>query len=161
MCIRDRCLSKGLGAPVGSLVLGSRDFIRQARRTRKILGGGMRQAGVLAAAGHYALQHHVRRLAEDHARLDRLAQGLAEANRSHPVLQGKLTVLPWQTNILFTDLHAEVAPAFTAWLAQHGVRVTSSLYGGATRLRWVTHLDVSEADVTAALDCVARFTLPG
>jgi len=99
----------------------------------------------------------VRRLAEDHARLDRLAQGLAEANRSHPVLQGKLTVLPWQTNILFTDLHAEVAPAFTAWLAQHGVRVTSSLYGGATRLRWVTHLDVSEADVTAALDCVARF----
>ena len=137
------CLSKGLGAPVGSLVLG------------------MRQAGVLAAAGHYALQHHVRRLAEDHARLDRLAQGLTEANRSHPVLQGKLTVLPWQTNILFTDLHAEVAPAFTAWLAQHGVRVTSSLYGGATRLRWVTHLDVSEADVTAALDCVARFTLPG
>ena len=155
------CLSKGLGAPVGSLVLGSRDFIRQARRTRKILGGGMRQAGVLAAAGHYALQHHVRRLAEDHARLDRLAQGLTEANRSHPMLQGKLTVLPWQTNILFTDLHAEVAPAFTGWLAQHGVRVTSSLYGGATRLRWVTHLDVSEADVTAALDCVARFTLPG
>jgi threonine aldolase len=155
------CLSKGLGAPVGSLVLGSRDFIRQARRTRKILGGGMRQAGVLAAAGHYALQHHVRRLAEDHARLDRLAQGLADANRSHPVLQGKLTVLPWQTNILFTDLHAEVAPAFTAWLAQHGVRVTSSLYGGATRLRWVTHLDVSEEDVTAALDCVASFRLPG
>ena len=155
------CLSKGLGAPVGSLVLGSRDFIRQARRTRKILGGGMRQAGVLAAAGHYALQHHVRRLAEDHARLDRLAQGLAEANRSHPALQGKITVLPWQTNILFTDLHAEVAPPFTAWLAQHRVRVTSSLYGGATRLRWVTHLDVSEEDVTAALDCVARFTLPG
>ena len=155
------CLSKGLGAPVGSLVLGSRDFIRQARRTRKILGGGMRQAGVLAAAGHYALQHHVRRLAEDHARLDRLAQGLAEANHSHPALQGKITVLSWQTNILFTDLHAEVAPAFTAWLAQHGVRVTSSLYGGATRLRWVTHLDVSEADVTTALDCVARFTLPG
>ena len=151
------CLSKGLGAPVGSLVLGTRDFIRQARRTRKILGGGMRQAGVLAAAGHHALQHHVRRLADDHAHLDRLAQGLAEANRSHPVLQGRITVLPWQTNILFTDLHADVAPAFTAWLAQNGVRVTSSLYGGNTRLRWVAHLDVTEADVAAALDCVARF----
>ena len=76
-------------------------------------------------------------------------------------LASAVLVLPWQTNILFTDLHAEVAPAFTTWLAQHGVRVTSSLYGGATRLRWVTHLDVSEADVTAALDCVASFRLPG
>ena len=152
------CLSKGLGAPIGSLVLGSRDFIRQARRTRKILGGGMRQAGVLAAAGHHALDHHVRRLADDHANLARLAQGLSDLNQSHPALQGKITVHPWQTNILFTDLHADVAPAFTAWLAEHGVRVTSSLYGGATRLRWVTHLDVSEADVKAALDCVSRFT---
>ena len=151
------CLSKGLGAPVGSLVLGTRGFIQQARRTRKILGGGMRQAGVLAAAGLYALEHHVRRMADDHAHLDRLAQGLAEAGRSHPVLQGRITVQPWQTNILFTDLQADVAPAFTAWLAQNGVRVTSSLYGGGTRLRWVTHLDVSEADVAAALDCVARF----
>ena len=151
------CLSKGLGAPVGSLVLGTRDFIRQARRTRKILGGGMRQAGVLAAAGRYALEHHVRRMADDHANLDRLARGLTEAGRSHPVLQGRITVQPWQTNILFTDLQADVAPAFTAWLAQHGVRVTSSLYGGNTRLRWVTHLDVSEADVAAALDCVTRF----
>src|SRR5690606_7128844 len=104
------CLSKGLGAPVGSLVLGSRDFIRQARRTRKILGGGMRQAGVLAAAGHYALEHQVRRLADDHANLARLAQGLSEFHQHHPVLQGKITVQPWQTNILFTDLHADVAP---------------------------------------------------
>ena len=154
------CLSKGLGAPVGSLVLGTRDFIRQARRTRKILGGGMRQAGVLAAAGLYALEHHVRRLADDHANLARLAQGLSDFNQSHPVLQGKITVQPWQTNILFTDLHADVAPAFTAWLAQNNVRVTSSLYGGNTRLRWVTHLDVSSADVDAALDCVSRFQLP-
>lgn len=152
------CLSKGLGAPVGSLVLGSRDFIRQARRTRKILGGGMRQAGVLAAAGHHALDQHVRRLADDHANLNQLAEGLSEAGRSHPVLQGRITVQPWQTNILFTDLHADIAPAFTAWLAQHGVRVTSSLYGGQTRLRWVTHLDVSRAHIAAALDCVARFS---
>ena len=151
------CLSKGLGAPVGSLVLGTRDFIRQARRTRKILGGGMRQAGVLAAAGHFALEHQVRRLADDHVHLAQLAEGLAEAGRSHPVLSGRITVLPWQTNILFTDLHADIAPAFAAWLAQHGVRVTSSLYGGQARLRWVTHLDVSQADVAAALDCVERF----
>lgn len=155
------CLSKGLGAPVGSLVLGRRDFIRQARRTRKILGGGMRQAGLLAAAGHYALQHHVRRLTEDHANLEQLARGLSTAGRSHPVLQGRISVQPWQTNILFTDLHPDVAPAFSAWLADNGVRVTSSLYGGQTRLRWVTHLDVSQSDVAAALDCVERFTLPG
>jgi threonine aldolase len=151
------CLSKGLGAPIGSLVLGSRDFIRQARRTRKILGGGMRQAGVLAAAGHYALEHHVRRLADDHTHLDQLARGLSDMAVHHPVLRNRLQVQPWQTNILFTDVDAEIAPAFMAWLAQHGVRVTSSLYGGQSRLRWVTHLDVSQADVAAALDCVARF----
>ena len=151
------CLSKGLGAPVGSLLLGSRDFIRQARRTRKILGGGMRQAGLLAAAGHHALQHHVRRMADDHALLRTLAKGLAEAGRSHPVLAGKLAVASAHTNILFCDVHADVAPAFTAWLAQHGVRVTSSLYGGATRLRWVTHLDVGPQDAAQALDCIQRF----
>lgn len=151
------CLSKGLGAPVGSLLLGPQAFIRQARRTRKILGGGMRQAGLLAAAGHHALQHHVRRMADDHALLRTLAQGLAEAGRSHPALAGKLAVASAHTNILFCDVQADVAPAFTAWLAQHGVRVTGSLYGGATRLRWVTHLDVGPQDVAQALDCIRRF----
>lgn len=152
------CLSKGLGAPVGSLLLGSRDFVARARRTRKILGGGMRQAGLLAAAGHHALQHHVRRLADDHARARRLADGIAAAGRSHAVLAGRITVASAHTNILFTDVHPDVAPAFTAWLAQHGVRVTSGLYAGQTRLRWVAHLDVSDADVDTALDCIARFT---
>ncbi|GKS91850.1 low-specificity L-threonine aldolase [Acidovorax sp. SUPP2539] len=151
------CLSKGLGAPVGSLLLGSHDFIRQARRTRKILGGGMRQAGFLAAAGLHALQHHVRRLADDHALARRLAEGLAEAGRSHPVLQGRLTVASAHTNILFTDVEADVAPAFTAWLARHGVRVTSGLYGRGTRLRWVAHLDVGPEDVAQTLECVRRF----
>ena len=151
------CLSKGLGAPVGSLLLGRADFIRQAKRTRKILGGAMRQCGLLAAAGQHALQHHVRRLADDHALLRQLAAGLAEAGRSHPVLQGRLAVASAHTNILFTDVHADVAPAFTAWLAQHGVRVTSSLYGGQTRLRWVTHLDVGPQDVAQTLECVQRF----
>ena len=151
------CLSKGLGAPVGSLLLGRADFIRQAKRTRKILGGAMRQCGLLAAAGQHALQHHVRRLADDHALLRQLAAGLAEAGRGHPVLQGRLAVASAHTNILFTDVHADVAPAFTAWLAQHGVRVTSSLYGGQTRLRWVTHLDVGPQDVAQTLECVQRF----
>lgn len=154
------CLSKGLGAPVGSLLLGSADFIRQARRTRKILGGGMRQAGLLAAAGQYALVHQVRRLADDHARLDRLARGLQRLAQTHTVLGGRLAVLPWQTNILFTDVAADVAPALLAWLAAHDVRVTSGLYAGATRIRWVTHLDVGDADVDAALDAVSRFDVP-
>lgn len=153
------CLSKGLGAPVGSLVLGTHDFIRQARRTRKILGGGMRQAGVLAAAGHYALEHHVRRLSEDHAHLHRLATGLQAAHDRHPALKGRIQVHPWQTNILFTDLHADIAPAFVQWMAHNGVRLTSSLYGQQTRLRWVTHLDVSAADIDTTLDVVSRFTV--
>ena len=119
----------------------------------------MRQCGLLAAAGQHALQHHVRRLADDHALLRQLAAGLAEAGRSHPVLQGRLAVASAHTNILFTDVHAEVAPAFTAWLAQHGVRVTSSLYGGQTRLRWVAHLDVGPQDVAQTLDCVHRFSI--
>jgi len=151
------CLSKGLGAPVGSLLLGTRAFIGHARRTRKILGGGMRQAGILAAAGQHALQHHVRRLADDHALARTLAQGLAEAGQNHPVLGGKLRVASAHTNILFTDVQADVAPAFTAWLARHGVRVTSGAYGGQTRLRWVTHLDVEPADVAQALACVQAF----
>ncbi|MFP5485956.1 MAG: low-specificity L-threonine aldolase, partial [Gammaproteobacteria bacterium] len=106
----------------------------------------------------HALQHHVRRLADDHALLRQLAAGLAEAGRGHPVLQGRLAVASAHTNILFTDVHADVAPAFTAWLAQHGVRVTSSLYGGQTRLRWVAHLDVGPQDVAQTLDCVRRFS---
>jgi threonine aldolase len=151
------CLSKGLGAPVGSLLLGRHDFIRQARRTRKILGGAMRQAGVLAAAGHYALEHHVRRMADDHALLRQLADGLHAAQRTQPALQGRLEVHAAQTNILFTDVAPDIAPAFMDALARGGVRVTSSLYGGQTRLRWVTHLDVGPADVRAALDCIQAF----
>ena len=153
------CLSKGLGAPVGSLLLGSRDFIRQARRTRKILGGGMRQAGLLAAAGLHALQHHVQRLQDDHALLERLSRGLTAIGQSHPILAGKLVVASAHTNILFCDVHADVTPALTAWLAQHQILVTSSLYGGATRLRWVSHLDVHPSDVEKALACIESFAL--
>ena len=84
------CLSKGLGAPAGSVLMGSRDFIAAARRWRKALGGGMRQAGVLAAAGLYALENHVQRLAEDHDNAEYLAAGLRAAG---------LTVSPPQTNV--------------------------------------------------------------
>lgn len=141
------CLSKGLGAPVGSLLLGSQDFIRQAKRTRKILGGTMRQAGLLAAAGQHALEHQVRRL----------AQGLAELGRSHPVLQGRISVASAHTNILFTDVQAETAPALLDWLARHGVRVTSGLYGSQVRLRWVAHLDLTPTDVDQTLACLEAF----
>ena len=153
------CLSKGLGAPVGSLLLGTHDFIRQARRTRKMLGGAMRQAGLLAAAGHHALEHHVRRLADDHALLRTLASGLQQVAQTHPVLAGRLVVHPVHTNILFTDVDAAIAPQFADWLAQGGVRVTSGAYGDKTRLRWVTHLDVGAADVAQALACVQGFAL--
>ena len=151
------CLSKGLGAPVGSLLLGTHDFIRQARRTRKILGGAMRQAGFLAAAGHHALEHHVHRLADDHALLRTLASGLQQAAQTHPHLAGRIVVHPSHTNILFTDIDAAMAPQFTDWLAQGGVRVTSGAYGGEARLRWVTHLDVGAADVAQTLERVQAF----
>ncbi len=151
------CLSKGLGAPVGSLVLGSRDFIARARRIRKMLGGGMRQAGMLAAACLHALQHHVHRLAEDHRNLRDLASGLQALAQEHEALRGKLLVHPPQTNILFTDIDPSLGAAFVAWFAQQGVRVTTGLYGQHQRIRWVTHLDVSRADVEQALDCARRF----
>jgi len=113
------CLSKGLSAPVGSLVCGSADFVRQARRQRKVLGGGMRQAGVLAAAGIVALETMVDRLAEDHTNARRLAGGLA-------VLPGiVLDPARIQTNIVIWELApgAPPAAAFAAAMAAHGVKV--------------------------------------
>ncbi len=132
------CLSKGLGAPVGSLLLGSRDFIHAGRRWRKMLGGGMRQAGILAAAGEYVLRNNVPRLAEDHANAALLANGLAQV----PALK---VTLP-QTNIVFVDVAAEHAEKFAQHLAASHVLVT-----GSTRQRWVTHLDVDHTQVETAL----------
>lgn len=155
------CLSKGLGAPVGSLLLGSNDFIHQARRIRKMLGGGMRQAGLLAAAGLYALQHHVHRLADDHANASALSSGLAQAAQTHPVLQGRTTVHAAQTNIVFMDVEESVAAAFVQHLADNGVKLTSGYQRSKElairRIRWVTHLDVNRADVDRALQVVAAF----
>ena len=139
------CLSKGLGAPVGSVLLGPKDFIEKANRNRKILGGGMRQSGILAAAGLYALEHNVDRLAEDHALAAELEKGLAK--------YAELSVKPAATNMVFLDVTGADGVAFEAFLKDRGVAMHSR-YG---QQRWVTHLDVGPADVAAALDVVAAF----
>ena len=140
------CFSKGLGAPVGSALVGSRGFIRDAHRWRKMLGGGMRQAGVLAAAAIHALDHHIDRLADDHALARRMAEGLAG-------LPG-LTVEPPQTNIVFADLTGPRAPGLIEHLESRGVLATGSLYGQNSRLRFVAHLDVDAAGVDRAVAAV-------
>lgn len=155
------CLSKGLGAPVGSLLLGSKEFVQRARRIRKMLGGGMRQAGILAAAGIHALQHHVHRLAEDHANAQLLSEGLAKIAASHPKLAGKAVAHPAHTNILFFDIDTDVADSFLEHLARNNVRATSGYYQmkdrAMKRMRLVTHLNVSRTDVERALDVIASF----
>ena len=139
------CFSKGLGAPVGSALVGPKELIARAHRIRKMLGGGMRQAGVLAAAALHALDHHVERLADDHANARALAEGLQG-------LPG-VTVQPPQTNIVFVDLVPEKAAGVVDRLRAAGVLCT-----GLYRLRFVTHLDVSSADIARAV-AVLRATL--
>ena len=141
------CFSKGLGAPVGSALCGSRELIARAHRVRKMAGGGMRQAGVLAAAASYALDHHVLRLAEDHALALRLATGLAG-------IEGLVVEAP-QSNIVFVDLVGAARSQSTALLgslAQQGIRAT-----GLYRLRFVTHLDVDAAGVDRAVVAIRQF----
>jgi threonine aldolase len=139
------CFSKGLGAPVGSALVGTRHFIERAHRVRKMLGGGMRQAGVLAAAALHALDHHVDRLADDHANARQLAMGLQD-------LPGVTVEMP-QTNIVFVDL----APARAAGVVDR-LRAAGVLCTGLYRLRFVTHLDVGSGDIERALQ-VLRQTL--
>jgi len=138
------CFSKGLGAPVGSALVGSRAFIQQAHRWRKMLGGGMRQAGVLAAAALHALDRHVARLADDHA----LARRFAE--RLQPV-RG-VTVDPVQTNMVFVGVDPARAAGLGAHLAAEGILVT-----GRDRLRFVTHLDVDAAGVDRAAGAIRAY----
>jgi len=143
------CLSKGLGAPVGSMLCGSADFIREARIVRKRMGGGMRQVGVLAAAGLYALEHNVRRLEQDHQRAARLAQALAESPRFRidPALV--------RTNIVVAAVEPEhEQEAVLTRLREAGVL---ALGMGPGRVRFVTHLDVSEAGIDRAVDVLRRF----
>jgi threonine aldolase len=142
------CLSKGLSAPVGSLLCGSREYIERARKYRKLLGGGMRQAGVLAAAGIVALESMVNRLAEDHENARRLAFGLAE-------LPG-VTLDPSavQTNIIFFDLDPSIdVPAFLAGLSQRGVKAGAS---APHRIRVVTHYGICSEDIDQALVAVRQ-----
>jgi threonine aldolase len=140
------CLSKGLGAPVGSLVIGSAARIAQARILRKRLGGGMRQVGLLAAAGGYALRHHLTRLADDHARARRLATAL------EPL--GVVDAASVRTNLVMLDLSKAPldAPALAAAAAERGVLLAAMLPRTA---RLVTHLDVDDAGVDRAIDVLS------
>ena len=138
------CLSKGLSAPVGSMVCGSAEFIARARRMRKVLGGGMRQAGIIAAAGIVALEQMVDRLAEDHENARRLANGLAEMNGLSPMDPENV-----KTNIVYMELDSPLsALEVTLKLEKEGVRV---LAAGPRRLRAVTHYGITAKDVDRAL----------
>ena len=136
------CFSKGLGAPVGSVLTGPREFIDRARPIRRQVGGGMRQSGILAAAALYALEHHVERLAEDHANAKRLAEGLATIPG---IVIDPATV---DTNMAFLRFDGIDGPAFGAALAERGVLASTPVPGA---LRMVTHLDVSAADIEEAI----------
>jgi threonine aldolase len=142
------CLSKGLCAPVGSLLCGSADFITEARRARKVVGGGMRQAGVLAAAGIVALEQIADRLGEDHARAKRLAQGLAQ-------IPG-VEVKPVTSNILYFDLKGELSQtpeAVVSGLADRGVLLLSRLEG---LFRAVTHYWITDEDIEYAIQAAEQ-----
>jgi threonine aldolase len=143
------CLSKGLGAPVGSVLVGGVDFIRRARRARKLLGGGMRQAGILAAAGLFALRHNVSRLAEDHRRAHALGERLATV----PGFSVDLRSV--ETNMVFASTRpsGRRASDVAKLLSEAGVLCLAE---SPWRIRFVTHLDVDDVDVEEAGEVVAR-----
>jgi threonine aldolase len=138
------CFSKGLGTPVGSVLCGDREFIRRGIRIRKMLGGGMRQAGILAAACIYALEHNIERLAEDHDNAARLAAGLSDI--------AALSVQAPQTNILYVDLPAASCSPLAEFLRQRGIVATVGPH-----MRLVTHLDVSRDDVMRTIAAFKDF----
>ena len=140
------CLSKGLGAPVGSVLVGSAALIDKARRWKKVTGGGWRQAGMLAAAAQYALDHHVERLAEDHARAVMLAAGLGE-------LPG-VKLLGQHTNMVFIDVPADRLRELDVHLKQAGIRIS---IGYLPTLRLVTHLDVDDEGVARTVAAFRQF----
>jgi len=146
-------LSKGLGGPVGAVLAGSRDFIKDAWRLKHLFGGAMRQAGIIAAAGVYALEHHVARLAEDHAHASLLAHALAELPGVH------LKPADVETNIVIFDVHGtgRSAQAIAEHLEKEGVRLSVM---GRTKLRAVTHLDVSRQDIERAIEVLRRVVSP-
>jgi threonine aldolase len=138
------CLSKGLGAPAGAVLVGSSEFIHRARRVRKMLGGGMRQAGVLAAAGAWALEHQVERLAQDHEHARLLGTAFEQLAGFH--------VVPVQTNIVFVECSKDKVHAMLAHLKAHDILAT-----GLYKLRLVTHLDVSREQIERAMQVIKMF----
>jgi threonine aldolase len=144
------CLSKGLGAPVGSVLLGSKEFIKEARRVRKVMGGGMRQAGFLAAAASYALEHQVNRLADDHAHaqvLGKTLEGLAWVN----------TVLPLETNIVIFEVKSPfTVKQVSDYLLQYNIRVSAM---SSTQIRMVTHLNVSPEMIDFVIEKLHAFSM--
>jgi threonine aldolase len=136
------CLSKGLGAPVGTLLLGRNEFIQKAKRARKILGGGMRQAGVIAAAGLYALENNVERLRSDHENAERLARGLRELGLE----------VQHNTNMVMVKIPPEKAQAVEAHMKKNGVLVLPR-----APMRLVTHLDVDSAGIDRAIAAFRSF----
>lgn len=139
------CLNKGLGCPMGSVLLGNRDFIKEARRVRKKLGGGMRQAGYMAATGVFALDHHVERLAEDHAHAKKIAAALLEQT-----FVGHM--LPVETNILIFDVHGGWTPVkFRDYLEREGIRVMAI---SPTQVRMVLHLGITPEMVDKTIDVI-------
>jgi threonine aldolase len=138
------CFSKGLGAPVGSVLVGGKALVESARRSRKMLGGGMRQSGVLAAACLYAFEHNVERLAEDHANAEHLAHGLAQID--------EVRVQSQATNMVFAQFPPEDCAPLEAWLKERGI-LTQVLYAS----RFVTHMDVTRADIETFVSAVKAY----
>ena len=139
------CLSKGLGAPVGSLLCGSAEYIQRANRWRKMTGGGMRQSGILAAAGIYALENNVQRLQDDHDNARWLEQQLR-------AIGVEIAAPGAQTNILYLRQSAEMAAKLGPWMREHGVLISA---GPLTRL--ITHIDISRQDLQTVVELWQRF----
>lgn len=140
------CLSKGLGAPVGSLLCSTTEIIKEARRWRKVLGGGMRQAGILAAAGIFALKNNIDRLEEDHVNAALLAHGLKEIDEL------RVDYSAMQTNMVFVEVPKAHSAALPEYLRQKGIVIS-----GGKRIRLVTHLDVEKRDIHRAVEAFKDF----
>ena len=139
------CLSKGLGAPVGSVLIGSNSFIKKAKRWRKVFGGGMRQAGYLAAAGIYALDHHIERLAEDHKNAKTLSEELSKK-------EFVSSILNVETNIVIASIGGKyTAPQFAEILKEKGILAIAMT---PTQVRFVFHLDITENDLSKTIDII-------
>jgi threonine aldolase len=141
------CLSKGLGAPAGTLLIGDKENIQKARRIRKQMGGGMRQAGILAAAGLYALKNHIKDLKQDHIKAKKLYEVLSEASYVK-------SIKPVYTNIVIFELKEKINPIeFEKKLAENGIRISTF---GKQVIRMVTHRDISDEMMERVLDVLKR-----